>query len=208
MISIVDYGVGNLGSIANMLSYIGVESQIISDADSILSAEKLILPGVGAFANAMKELNNRGYIDPLNKAVLEQKTPVMGICLGMQLLCEGSEEGNAQGLGLGWIKGEAKKFDFSGAAEKLRVPHMGWKEVDVLKTGHLYPTIENEKQRYYFVHSYHMVCEDAGDVAATAGYGAPFTAAVEKGHIFGAQFHPEKSHRFGMKLLEHFAKVA
>ncbi|NVK18575.1 MAG: imidazole glycerol phosphate synthase subunit HisH [Methylocystaceae bacterium] len=208
MISIVNYGVGNLGSIANMLSYIGVESQIISSAEEILASDKLILPGVGAFANAMKELNARGFIDPLNEAVLDKKTPVLGICLGMQLLCDGSEEGQAEGLGLGWIKGVAKKFDFSGLDHKRRIPHMGWKEVTVAKEGKLYSENETELQRYYFVHSYHMVCEDEADVAATAVYGYSFTAAVEKGHIFGAQFHPEKSHRFGMKVLENFSKVA
>ena len=208
MISIVNYGVGNLGSIANMLSHIGVESQIISTSEEILAAEKLILPGVGAFANAMKELNTRGFIDPLNEAVLEKKTPVLGICLGMQLLCEGSEEGDAVGAGLGWIKGTARKFDFSALDQRLRIPHMGWKEVDVPKEGRLFDPGERERQRFYFVHSYHMVCADVEDVAATADYGYPFTAAVEKGHIFGAQFHPEKSHRFGMTLLENFAKVA
>jgi len=204
MISILDYGIGNLGSIVNMFKYIGVESEIISDSASILKAEKLILPGVGAFANAMNELHKRGFVEPLNKAVMEQKTPVLGICLGMQLLCDGSDEGGATGLG--WIKGRCKKFNFDGFDEKPRIPHMGWKVLEAAQNGQLYQNNAEEK-RFYFVHSYHMECVDKVDVSARATYGYPFTAAVEKGHIFGAQFHPEKSHRFGMKVLKNFSKV-
>ncbi len=206
MISIVDYGAGNLGSIVNMLCYIGVDSEIINDPQRILSAEKLILPGVGAFAKAMDQLHSRGFVNPLNEVVLQKSTPVLGICLGMQLLCDGSEEGDAQGVGLGWIKGTAKKFDTSRCETRLRIPHMGWKELDVIRPSRIFGKTQ-DCQRFYFVHSYHMVCEEECDVVGQATYGYPFTATVEKDHIFGAQFHPEKSHRFGMKILENFAKV-
>jgi len=188
-----------------MLNYIGVPNQISSDPKQIENAEKLILPGVGAFANAMNELEGRGFIAPLNQAVQERKTPVMGICLGMQLLCDGSEEGDAEGLG--WVNGRAEKFDFGENSHKLRIPHMGWKETSTPQSGALFEQ-SGETQRFYFVHSYHVVCDDENDVAAWASYGYPFTAAIEKGHIYGAQFHPEKSHRFGMQLLEKFSKVA
>lgn len=205
MITIVDSGLSNLGSVTNMLRYIGIESQVSSDPDVVAHAERLILPGVGAFDNGMHSLAQRGLIAPLNAAVLERKVPVLGICLGMQLLCNGSDEGDLPGLG--WIKGRAVRFDLGNNSERLRIPHMGWSAVTIPRAGRLFPDTDWDN-RFYFVHSYHVVCDDPADVAGTTRHGIEVTAAVERGNIFGAQFHPEKSHRFGMSVLKTFAEIS
>lgn len=205
MITIVDGGLSNLGSVVNMLTYIGVESQVTCDPDVVRTAERLILPGVGAFDNGMASLQERGLIEPLNDAVLVRKVPVLGICLGMQLLCESSDEGQLPGLG--WIRGRAMRFDLGNNPQRLRIPHMGWSAVDILRPGRLFPD-PAEPNRFYFVHSYHVVCSDPADVAGTTWHGIDVTAAVEHGNIFGAQFHPEKSHRFGMRVLKTFAEIS
>lgn len=198
MIVIVDYGVGNIGSVASMLNKIGAPARIGCTPESLLSADKLILPGVGHFDRAMTELRSRGLLGPLNQAVLEQRKKVLGICLGAQLLGHQSEEGQLPGLG--WLPMLVRKFD----SAQVRVPHMGWSQVSPLRTD----LFGNEpEQRFYFVHSYYMECEDGRDVLATARYGKEFACAVHRDNIYGVQFHPEKSHRFGLKLLECFAGV-
>lgn len=201
MIVIVDYGMGNLGSIANMIHKLGSKSLITSDPEAIRSADKLILPGVGAFDHGMNNLHEKGLTAALNARVVEQKTPILGICLGMQLMGKSSEEGTEKGLG--WIDGGCIKFNFSGENQKLRIPHMGWNTVNVKQENVLLDN-ELEDTRYYFVHSYHMQCNDASQVLATAVYGYEFPCVVWKDNIYGAQFHPEKSHKFGMRLLTHF----
>lgn len=204
MISIVDYGMCNVGSISNMLKKIGTPHTIISTAQELRLASKIILPGVGAFDNGMSQLANMGLIDMLHEKVLYEKVPVLGICLGMQLLSSGSEEGRLAGLG--WIKSTTRKFDFSGINSSLKVPHMGWNNIQVKHSSSILENMYSEP-RFYFVHSYHVDCENDENVIATTQYGIEAVAIIGADNIFGAQFHPEKSHKFGMKLLENFSKV-
>ena len=201
MITIIDYGMGNLGSIKNMLKKIGAESQITSDREIIDKAKKIILPGVGAFDRAMKNLKELDLIDVLNQKVLTDKVPTLGICLGMQLLANGSEEGNSSGLG--WIDGAVLKFDID---KTLKVPHMGWNRVNPKQENDLFENMYQEP-RFYFVHTYYFKCNNIDDILTTTNYGGEFTSSVNKENIYGVQFHPEKSHKFGMKLLENFAKL-
>ncbi|KZN40508.1 imidazole glycerol phosphate synthase subunit HisH [Pseudoalteromonas luteoviolacea] len=207
MISIIDCEMGNLGSVKNMLKHIGVESKIISTPEEIKAAEKIILPGVGSWDNGAQKLRESGLLDVLNERVLKDKVPVLGICLGMQLILDSSEEGTLPGLG--WISGEVKKFDFAAPEyqdQKLRIPHMGWNVVDAKKTTSLTEHFEGEV-RFYFVHSYHAVVKNQDDILMTCNYGYPFTCAIQKDNIWGVQFHPEKSHKFGMALMKKFSEV-
>lgn len=200
MIAIIDYGLGNLGSIANMLKVIGEKNIITDDKETILSADKLILPGVGAFDAGMKNLKEKGLTKVINKAALEDKKPILGVCLGMQLLGMESEEGNLKGLGL--IPFTSRKFQFFGET-KLAIPHMGWDIVNFIQN-HPLTTGLKGRQRYYFVHSYYAVCEHKENILMTCDYGYEFAAAVVKDNVIGVQFHPEKSHDFGMNLLKNF----
>lgn len=204
MISVVDGGFGNVGSIINMMRHLGIEAQAVSDPSAIRDADRLILPGVGSFDTGMARLAERGLVPALNHAVLERKRPILGICLGMQLLLEGSDEGSLAGLG--WVKGRCVRFVPDGEHDRLPIPNMGWNQISVTRKGNLLHA-GREPARYYFVHSYHAQCTNSHDVAATATYGTRFTAAIEHDNIFGVQFHPEKSHRFGMAIFEAFAKV-
>jgi glutamine amidotransferase len=205
MIIIIDYNMGNPGSILNMLKHLDKPAEISSDCDKILNAEKLILPGVGAFDNGMTNLKESGILEIVNEAVLVRKTPVLGICLGVQLFTEESEEGTLPGLG--WISGKTKRFDFSRLSEKnLKIPHMGWNTVELKKESRLFKDMP-ENSRFYFVHSYHLCCDFEEDILALSQYGYPFTSCIEHGNIFGVQFHPEKSHRYGMKILQNFAEI-
>lgn len=203
MIVIVDYSVGNLASVYNMFKKIGVNDvKITSKTDEIQQAKKIILPGVGAFDTGMKNLESSGLIPTLNQKVLEEKTPVLGICLGMQLLTKQSEEGERKGLG--WIDAETVKFNFDSSLN-LKIPHMGWNYIKVKKSN---PLIElNSKHRFYFVHSYYVKCLDESQILATCQYGIDFTCMVNKDNIYGAQFHPEKSLKFGMNLLQNFSNL-
>lgn len=204
MITIVDYGTGNLASIANMLKRIGCGSVITSDANEIAHACKLILPGVGAFDTGMRNLAELGLIEVLNRKVREERVPVLGICLGMQLLVSESEEGERPGLG--WIDGCVVKFKAESANANLKVPHMNWNHIETVKESKLFSEM-HEDPRFYFVHSYHVRLNRDEDLLATTTYGYPFASAVEKDNIAGVQFHPEKSHKFGMKLLKNFAEM-
>jgi glutamine amidotransferase len=201
MITIIDYGMGNLGSIKNMLKKIGVVSEITNDIEIILNAEKIILPGVGAFDKAIQNLSKLKLIEPLNKKALEDKVPILGICLGMQLLAKSSEEGKHAGLG--WIDGKVLRFNIDNS---LKVPHMGWNIIVQKKDSPLMIDMYKDP-RFYFVHSYYFKCNNESDILSTTNYGGEFTSAVSKDNIYGVQFHPEKSHKFGMKLLENFSKI-
>lgn len=202
MVTIVDYGMGNLGSIQNMFKRIQVKSEITDDIEKIESAEKLLLPGVGAFDAAMQKINVSGFREVLNKKVLVEKTPILGVCLGMQLLTKSSEEGVLPGLG--WINANTLKFNLPD--KSLKIPHMGWNSVFTENHSPLIADLP-EDSRFYFVHSYYVVCNDSADVLTTTFYGDHFDSIIQHNNIYGAQFHPEKSHKFGMKLLENFAKI-
>ena len=202
-ITIVDYGVGNLGSIQNMLKKIGARSVIASSPEQLLQASKLILPGVGAFDAGMRTLAESGLVDALNQKALKDKTPVLGLCLGMQLMTRGSQEGALPGLG--WVEARTVKFD-SAMSPGLKIPHMGWNQVEPAKGSPILKDIP-EKPRFYFVHSYHVRCDDRKDPLLQATYGSvSFDAGFQHDNLYGVQFHPEKSHRFGMWLLKNFAE--
>lgn len=202
MIAIIDYGIGNLTSIRNMLKKAGCPDALITkDKAAIAEADKLILPGVGHFDYGMKQLRQADFFDTLNQRVLEEKIPVLGICLGAQLLSQGSEEGAEPGLG--WINAYTRKFDLARMPEALKVPHMGWGDVAIQKDSKLFAAMPVDP-RFYFVHTYHLVCDDPADELVSCTYGYPFTAGVEKGNILGVQFHPEKSHKYGLQLLTNF----
>jgi glutamine amidotransferase len=205
MITIIDYGVGNLTSIYNMLKRIGEASQITSNPDIIAAANKFILPGVGNFDFGIDQLRKAPYFDILCKKVQEDKIPLLGVCLGMQLLAEGSEEGGAPGLG--WIKGTVKKFDAKKVNDAgLKIPHMGWTDIEINKPSLLMQDMP-AGAHFYFVHSYHLTPANPEDVLLTSNYGYDFTAGVERDNIVAVQFHPEKSHRFGMQLYRNFARL-
>lgn len=203
MIVIVDYGMGNLGSILNMLKRIGAKAKISGERADVEAADKLILPGVGAFDTAMRHLNDSGLRGVLDDMVLVRKKPTIGLCLGMQLLTDGSEEGGIAGLG--WIPGQTKRFRFPAELAQMKVPHMGWNTVRRVAGK---PLVEElyEPSRFYFVHSYYVDLGDSADAAAWTGYGHEFVSIIQRGHIMGTQFHPEKSHKFGMRLLQNFAE--
>jgi glutamine amidotransferase len=203
MITIVDYGMGNLASIANMLKRVGCPSRITSDAGGIASAPKLILPGVGAFDMGMRNLAERGLVDVLHRRVRHDGIPVLGICLGMQLFARGSEEGVLPGLGL--LEATAVRFLPPGSGERLKVPHVGWNHVEARKPSRLLDGLACPT-RFYFVHSYHLRLDRPTDLLAETVHGHPFPSAVETGNLLGVQFHPEKSHSFGMRLLKNFAE--
>jgi glutamine amidotransferase len=203
MITIIDYKTGNLGSILNMLKKIRVESVITSDPDVIDKAEKIILPGVGAFDQGMSNLIGLGLLKALNRKVLSGRTPVLGICLGMQLMTMGSEEGELKGLG--WIDAKSVRFRFRDTAE-YKIPHMGWNFTRQHKESRLFKNMYPEP-RFYFVHSYFVQNNDQSDVLTSTSYETEFTSSFEKGNISGVQFHPEKSHKFGMHLLKNFSEI-
>lgn len=202
MIVILDYGVGNLNSIKNMVKKVGFDSEITSDPEVVSKGTKFILPGVGSFNYGITKLKSTPYFNTLEQKVLQEKKPILGVCLGAQLLFEESEEGERT-EGLGWIKGKVKKFKFSSNETELKIPHMGWNFVRSVKRSKLLEGLD-ENARFYFVHSYHFDCCDDDSPLLTTVYGHSFVSAVEKGNVIGVQFHPEKSHKFGMKLYKNF----
>jgi glutamine amidotransferase len=199
-VAIVDYGMGNLHSVKRKLDRIGVHPQLTSDPDEVLRADKLVLPGVGHFAKAMEHLGTLGLLPALQEAVMVRKTPILGICLGMQLFARRSEEGDADGLG--WIDADVVRFAISDTL-RFKVPHMGWNGVRVVRSEPLLNGVTDQTE-YYFVHAYHMVCHDSGDVLCDTDYGYAFTSVVQRENVYGVQFHPEKSHDAGESLLRNF----
>ena len=200
MISILNFGSGNIASISRLISKLGCESMVCSSPDEILLAKKIIIPGVGHFSHGMNSIKSKGLEGILNEKIIQERVPVLGICLGMQLFCQHSEEGGISGLG--YIDASVKKFDFSNL-DHLRIPHMGWNTIKTTRDNQLIPFSSGE-QRFYFVHSYYVLPNDVDITIATSNYGDEFCAAFQKDNIFGVQFHPEKSHNFGIRLLKKF----
>lgn len=204
MIRIVDYGVGNIQAFLTMFKRLGLEATRARSAAELEGATRLVLPGVGAFDTAMTLLNQSGMRPRLEELVMVQQVPVIGICVGMQMLAGGSDEGVLPGLN--WVSGRVKAFANTPASQNLPMPHMGWNDLKVRPGNKLFTDFEPEP-RFYFLHSYYFEAEDKADVAATAEYGLDFDCIVSKGHIHGVQCHPEKSHHFGAQLLKNFAEL-
>lgn len=205
MIIIIDYGLGNLGSMYNMLKRLGCQAMISSDPAIINKADRLILPGVGAFDSGMRNLEERGLLPIINTRVLEDKIPILGVCLGMQLMTQHSEEGVLPGLC--WLDAATVRFKFDTTKEGEKVPHMGWSRIRLCQDHWLFKDFDSES-RFYFAHSYHVKCSDIANVTAVASYGYEFPAIIGKDNITGVQFHPEKSHRYGMVLLRNFTEYS
>jgi imidazole glycerol-phosphate synthase subunit HisH len=204
LITIIDYDAGNLRSISNMLRVLGVRSQFTRDPLLLSRADKLILPGVGHFDYGMTQLKQSGLIPVLNELVLEKRVPILGICLGAQLLTRGSDEGSEPGLG--WIEAETIRFDRSMLGSNLRVPHMGWADTEFASSHPLFRGF-NETPRFYYVHSFHLSCDSPETEFSWATHGYRFVSGIGRDNIWGVQFHPEKSHRFGKQLLKNFAEL-
>lgn len=200
---IIDYGMGNLRSVQKKLEQVGARVMVSDDPFIIEKAEKLVLPGVGHFANGVNKLKTMDLWDVLNKRVIEDKVPILGICLGMQLMARHSDEGN--GFGLDWFDAEVVRFDI---VDKLsfKVPHMGWNNAVVNKESALLSGLSSEAM-FYFVHSFHMVCNNQEDILTITEYEYAFTSAIQKGNIYGTQFHPEKSHDWGEAIFKNFVKL-
>lgn len=203
MILVLNSGAGNFCSVARMIQAAGGQARIGHSKHEIASATKIILPGVGHFDNGMRGLHSAGIVDVIKHKVLTEGIPILGICLGMQLLCLKSEEGNAPGLGL--IDANVERFRFL-STEQLKVPHMGWNAVKAEKINALLP-VSDKEQRFYFVHSYRVIPNNSDIVIGKTYYGSDFCAAFQKRNIFGVQFHPEKSHRFGLELIRRFVEL-
>lgn len=203
MIAIIDYGCGNLGSIKNMIRKVGGEAIITSDSVQIKQAKKIILPGVGSFDTGMNSLKKSGFIDVLNEKALIEKVPVLGICLGMQLMTKGSEEGIEPGLG--WFDAQTIKFKFEKDS-KNKIPNMGWKYVHQQKPSAYFKDMY-EDPRFYFVHSYYVQSNIKEDILTLTSYGNEYVSGFEKDNLCGVQFHPEKSHKYGMKLFSNFLSI-
>lgn len=204
MITIIDYGLGNICAFANLYERLNIHISVAKTADQLKSASKIILPGVGAFDHAMSKLNNSGMREPLEEMVLDDQVPALGICVGMQMLAKSSDEGVLPGLG--WIDGNVKKFDVSYLNSKTQLPHMGWNTIHPKNDNPLLLNLSNNS-RFYFLHSYYFQCNNQNDTVATTEYGIQFSSAVNDKNIYGVQFHPEKSHQWGIQLLKNFADL-
>ncbi len=202
MIVVIDYKMGNIYSILNILRKMGQDAIVSDKVSDIEQADKLILPGVGAFDTGIHNLEKLDLLEGLHHQVIERKTPILGICIGMQLMAKSSEEGSKPGLG--WFDAEVKKFDFSHLKTPYRVPCVGWNIVHPTKPSLLLPG--TEEKRFYFVHSYYVQCQNRDNIVATAKYGFEYAVALNHENIYGVQFHPEKSHKFGLKLFKQFVE--
>jgi len=204
MITIVDYGLGNIHAFANIYKRLHIPVTIASSAADLVDAKKIILPGVGAFDWAMTRLNESGMRDCLEESVTEKGCPVLGICVGMQMMAKRSDEGILEGLG--WIDAEVRRFDEVTFTQQTRLPHMGWNEVEPMTGSCLFQGLENDA-RFYFLHSYYFVPNRETDVLSVTDYNGPYASSVRSGNVFGVQFHPEKSHHWGIQLLKNFAEL-
>lgn len=204
MIAIVDYGLGNLRSVLKAFERIDEAAVLVTRPDDLRGASRIVLPGVGSFAAGMANLRNGGWIQPLNELAVGRGTPVLGICLGMQLLTTHSEEGDAAGLG--WIPGQTRRITAASAVPTLKVPHMGW---NTLEPDADHPVLQgvNPTDRFYFVHSYCVIADDTSNMLTSTTYGLRFNSGIARGNIIGFQFHPEKSHASGLALLKNFARL-
>jgi glutamine amidotransferase len=200
---IVDYGTGNLHSVTRSLNRLGVRASVTSCPEDIASSDKIILPGVGHFGKTMSRLSRLGFVDVLNEAVMVRGKPILGICLGMELMAKGCEEGDSDGLG--WFDAKAIRFRISDRI-KYKIPHIGWNQIRIQKSSRLMKDIPNFTE-FYFLHSYHFITDDQEIVLSETEYGSIFPSAVEKDNIFGVQFHPEKSHDAGAQLLRNFIEL-
>jgi len=203
MIIIVDYGIGNLQSVQRAFEKVGASARISADPSEIAAAGKLVLPGVGAFGDAMALIEKAGLREILDRKAMEEKIPVLGICLGFQLMTLRSEEGGAAGFG--WLDAETKRFCSSGPGAEIRIPNLGWSGISVGKQSSLLRNLGQEPC-FYFAHSYFVAANDKDCIAATAFHGVEFVAAAQKGNLFGVQFHPEKSHAAGLEVIRNFAE--
>jgi imidazole glycerol-phosphate synthase subunit HisH len=204
MITIINYGLGNIRSFVNVYNRLNIPTNIATSPAEIKDAKKIILPGVGAFDQAMELLENSGMRPLLDELVLGKKIPVLGICVGMQIIGNSSEEGSRAGLG--WISGEVKRIDTSLLNQKTKLPHMGWNEISPIRKPDLFRNIPN-KSRFYFLHSYCFHCSNENNSIATAEYGETIICAIASENIYGVQFHPEKSHQNGIQLLKNFGAI-
>ncbi|MCK9380227.1 MAG: imidazole glycerol phosphate synthase subunit HisH [Sulfuritalea sp.] len=204
MITIVDYGLGNVLAFMNVYSRLNIPVAVAKSADDLAKATKLILPGVGSFDHAMRQLELSGMRHAIEQLVLQKGIPVLGVCVGMQMLAKSSEEGMLAGLG--WIDGKVRKFDLSTMPRGASLPHMGWNDVQPVADSGLFKGMEQDA-RFYFLHSYYFQCRQQADILAVTDYGDQFTCAVRRNNVYGVQFHPEKSHHFGSQLLKNFAEI-
>ncbi len=204
MITIVNYGIGNVQAIANIYKRLNIEVSLAASADELAGADRIILPGVGAFDWAMTGLNQSGMREALDELVIGQRTPVLGICVGMQMMGNRSEEGVLDGLR--WIDGDVNRFEETSSTDKVRLPQMGWNDVLPQQGGGLFQGMESEA-RFYFLHSYYFAAKRDEDVLALTDYNGSFASALRSGNMFGVQFHPEKSHQWGIRLLKNFAEL-
>jgi imidazole glycerol-phosphate synthase subunit HisH len=204
MIGIINYGLGNIKAFENILRKLNIQVKILTKTEDFSNIKKLILPGVGAFDHAMEMFNTSGLRMLTEKKVLEEGLPIIGICVGMQMLGHSSEEGKLPGLG--WVDGKVKKFDENKIPFSTHLPHMGWNDINIINGTLIFQSLPNNS-RFYFLHSYYFECNNKEDIIATSQYGIDFTCAINHKNIFGVQFHPEKSHNYGVQILENYSKI-